>query len=230
MEFKDRIRELRTTTNISATDLAAGLGKSVSAIRMWETGKAKPDADTLLKLTDFFQVSADYLLGKDECKTPEDKKIKELLGLTDSSIDILKNAQQMKGVVLDLEDKLFVINHIIDTMNISDYIKIMHMYLFEGFGFPIPGDKEHYHEATEIVHGRKGGRIRTTMMGNNEFSDMYFGKMVTATMELKDMTISRLEPLDKDAMQQKIDRLKREVQRLQCSIMQLDKKLRDSET
>jgi len=39
------------------------LGKSDAAIRMWETGKSKPDADTLVKLSFYFDCSVDYLLG-----------------------------------------------------------------------------------------------------------------------------------------------------------------------
>jgi len=98
MEFKDRIRELRTTTNVSATDLAARLGKSVSAIRMWETGKAKPDADTLLKLTDFFQVSTDYLLGRDERKTLEDEKAKRRVPEDDE----VSAQKKLEGILLHI--------------------------------------------------------------------------------------------------------------------------------
>lgn len=63
MEFKNRIRALRERQGLSAAQLAATFNKSEGAIRMWETGKTKPDADTLIKLSLLFGVSADYMLG-----------------------------------------------------------------------------------------------------------------------------------------------------------------------
>ena len=63
IEFKDRLRQLREEKGISAIDLVRYLGKSLSALRMWETARAHPDAATLIKIADFFNVSTDYLLG-----------------------------------------------------------------------------------------------------------------------------------------------------------------------
>lgn len=63
MTFKERIKELRTESNITQAELAAKLGKGESAIRTWETGRAKPDVDTLIKLSKIFDCSVDYLLG-----------------------------------------------------------------------------------------------------------------------------------------------------------------------
>ena len=63
MTFKERIKELRIEANITQAELAAKLGKGESAIRTWETGRAKPDVDTLIKLSKIFDCSVDYLLG-----------------------------------------------------------------------------------------------------------------------------------------------------------------------
>lgn len=63
MEFKDNIKKLRAELNISAAELAVKTGKGESAIRMWESGRSKPDADTLIGLSKMFGYSTDYLLG-----------------------------------------------------------------------------------------------------------------------------------------------------------------------
>jgi len=68
MEFKDRIKSLRAEEGLSALELAKKLGKSESAIRMWESGKAKPDADTLVELSRLFNCTTDYMLGLDDYK------------------------------------------------------------------------------------------------------------------------------------------------------------------
>ena len=89
MEFKDRIKELRQRNDISALELANKLGKSESAIRMWETGKNKPDADTLIELAKHFECSCDYLLGLSGFVN--DEAVNKFGELEGSVIDILKS-------------------------------------------------------------------------------------------------------------------------------------------
>ena len=43
--------------------IAIGVGEST--ISQYETGKRQPDQQTLLKLADYFDVSVDYLLGRE---------------------------------------------------------------------------------------------------------------------------------------------------------------------
>ncbi|MDL2248370.1 helix-turn-helix domain-containing protein [Tyzzerella sp. OttesenSCG-928-J15] len=88
MEFKDRFRELRTRSDFSVIEIARRLNKSESAIRMWETGKSKPDADTLLILGGEFDCSVDYLLGLTDYKNNEDiKNSGEMFDILDKCTD-----------------------------------------------------------------------------------------------------------------------------------------------
>lgn len=77
MEFKDRIKSLRKEAHMTTTALAAELNKSDTAIRMWETGKSKPDADTLIRLSLLFHCSIDYLLGCSDFKNKESWQVLE---------------------------------------------------------------------------------------------------------------------------------------------------------
>lgn len=77
MEFKDRIKFLRKEAHMTTTALAAELNKSDTAIRMWEIGKSKPDADTLIRLSSFFHCSTDYLLGCSDFKNKESWQVLE---------------------------------------------------------------------------------------------------------------------------------------------------------
>lgn len=74
MEFKDRIRELRIQRKLTLSQLAAAMDKSEGAIRSWETGRAKPDADSLVKLSDFFGCTTDFLLGISDVVTSSPQK------------------------------------------------------------------------------------------------------------------------------------------------------------
>ena len=65
------LKQLRADRHMSQAELATMLGITQQAVARWERDKSTPDADTLKKLADFFDVSADYLLGRDSAeKTP----------------------------------------------------------------------------------------------------------------------------------------------------------------
>ncbi len=64
MKFSDRLKQLRNEKKMSRDDLANKIGVSYSAIAKYETGIREPDYDTLIKLSRFFDVTSDFLLGK----------------------------------------------------------------------------------------------------------------------------------------------------------------------
>ena len=74
MELKDRIRKLRTDAGLSTTYLASVFDKSEAAVRAWEGGRTKPDADGLTELAKYFDCSVDYLLGLSEYKTASERE------------------------------------------------------------------------------------------------------------------------------------------------------------
>ena len=61
----DRIRELRLARKWTQSELADKLGLDRTTISKWERhGGSEPDADTIKKLADIFEVTSDYLLGR----------------------------------------------------------------------------------------------------------------------------------------------------------------------
>ena len=59
-----RIKELRLEKNLTQGGLAKQIGVSQKAIDYWERGINEPKASYIVSLCDFFNVSADYLLGR----------------------------------------------------------------------------------------------------------------------------------------------------------------------
>jgi len=59
-----RMLDLRTSISISQSRLAKELGISQSAINRYEHNDAAIPDNVLLKYADFFDVSADYILGR----------------------------------------------------------------------------------------------------------------------------------------------------------------------
>lgn len=70
MNTIERILNLMNDQNINAHQLEKSNGLAVSSIQAWKSGKAKPSADALTKLADYFNVSTDYLLGRTNEKKP----------------------------------------------------------------------------------------------------------------------------------------------------------------
>lgn len=61
----DRIRELRESKGLNAKDLCVHLEINSSTYSKLENDKKSIDVDELQKLTGFYNVSADYILGID---------------------------------------------------------------------------------------------------------------------------------------------------------------------
>ena len=59
------LKDLRLEKGLSQTQLAASLSVSKGIISMWENGKREPTLFYLIKLADFFNVSIDYLAGRE---------------------------------------------------------------------------------------------------------------------------------------------------------------------
>ena len=86
MEFKDNMKTLRTEKGASFADIASVVGKSEAAVRAWEYGRAKPEADTIIALSKCFECTTDYLLGLSSYKNESEKK---------SEIETLKKLQKV---------------------------------------------------------------------------------------------------------------------------------------
>lgn len=63
MKIGDKLKKLRSSTELSQEELAKKLQTSRSSIGMIESNARTPTTDTLIKYAEFFDVSVDYLLG-----------------------------------------------------------------------------------------------------------------------------------------------------------------------
>lgn len=66
----NRIKELRTAQNLNQKDFAKIIGIAQPTLSGWETGRTQIDYENLNKLADYFNVSLDYLLGRNVPHTP----------------------------------------------------------------------------------------------------------------------------------------------------------------
>ncbi len=79
MDIAQRLQELRKKAGYSQEQVAELLGLSRQAVSKWESGQGKPDIDNIVKLTEVYHVSADYILfGREKeviVSAPEKKEL-----------------------------------------------------------------------------------------------------------------------------------------------------------
>ena len=81
--FSHKLKQLRTSKNYSQRELAELLFVSTNIISSYEQNLRQPSIDMLVKLSNEFGVSIDYLLNNDE------HKIISVNGLTDKQIKLV---------------------------------------------------------------------------------------------------------------------------------------------
>ena len=108
MKAKDRLKSLRRAAGyVSMPEFCNAAGISFNTYQNYESGKRIPTTEMLIKIADFYGVTIDYLLGRDqgqtddtpldefaqrEClKNPEKIFLQKYLELTDDQRDSVLN-------------------------------------------------------------------------------------------------------------------------------------------
>lgn len=66
MNFAENLKSLRNFKQLTQKDLAKLLGLSPNCICEWEKSRSEPSIISIIKLSDIFDVSIDYLLGLED--------------------------------------------------------------------------------------------------------------------------------------------------------------------
>lgn len=65
-KFAIILKELRNDRKLSQVELAKALNVSQSMIARWESDECEPTATNILAIADYFNVTTDLLLGKND--------------------------------------------------------------------------------------------------------------------------------------------------------------------
>ncbi|MDE7445837.1 MAG: helix-turn-helix domain-containing protein [Lachnospiraceae bacterium] len=120
MDFSDKLLKLRTQCGYSQEVLAEKLNVSRQAVSKWELGTTLPETDKVIAISDFFNVSTDYLL-KDKFQLSNndslDRVVLKFLGSAQDMDNISKELVEiMKDGIIDDEEKIKM-ESIIDTLD-----------------------------------------------------------------------------------------------------------------
>lgn len=95
----EQIKKLSDERKISLKDLANKLGFGENYFYNMKNAKSSPSSEVLLKVADYFHVSVDYLLGREEQTAPQ---------FSPELLDAIDNAEGYSGKPIDDHDKEIV--------------------------------------------------------------------------------------------------------------------------
>ena len=108
--FASILKELRKSQKYTQDQIADALSVPVRTYGSWERGERQPDIETLIKIADFYQVTADYLLGRTPMSVtvthgdpppPEDDQLEMVFQPDDLPKDPDDLEQRMRAIVLE---------------------------------------------------------------------------------------------------------------------------------
>ena len=94
----NRIKQLRNEKNINQDVLAKLLGLEIAGISKLETGRVPLKDEYIVKLSEYFNVSTDYLLGKTDIRNPgkqiDDVLNEAMIGMSKKEYEALSETQK----------------------------------------------------------------------------------------------------------------------------------------
>lgn len=131
MTLAEKVMLLRKQRGWSQEELAEHLGISRQSISKWESGISIPDIDRIIKMSDLFGVSTDYLLkeqiefeeNKREDQTNENIKISKAIEVSDEEVNDFINLTKKASIRIAAVISLFILSPIIFVflLGISEY-------------------------------------------------------------------------------------------------------------
>lgn len=93
-KLAEKLKELRKSAGFNQTIVANALGINYFTLGKWEQGRAEPSADDLVKLADYFDVTVDFLLGRED-ETGARVQIASAPTMTTEEKDLLRYFRSM---------------------------------------------------------------------------------------------------------------------------------------
>jgi len=129
MEFGERLKQTRQQQHLTQATVADALHVSRQTISSWETGNSYPDIDSLLQLSDFYQLSLDTLLKEDHGMTATLRK-SDVLAAMQSPMTNLTIINFVSITVLMFADQLHSVTGIFLLVALLNALALNKMAVF----------------------------------------------------------------------------------------------------
>lgn len=97
MKFNEKLQQLRKSKNLSQEQLAELLSVSRQAISKWELGTTTPELEKVIKISQIFSVSTDYLLGIVENEQDEAQQAQNTQTQEDETIPLINKKNSIEN-------------------------------------------------------------------------------------------------------------------------------------
>lgn len=131
MTISQRIFNIMESKNLKQRDLANYIGVANSSVSDWKNKGSTPSADKIVKISEFLNVSTDYLLGCNEKLNEYNINTGDIRGNHNANMNIdLSNQMKLSEMSTELlkrfedlsfDDKIDVFNYIKSKKNNSAY-------------------------------------------------------------------------------------------------------------
>ena len=111
MALSERLKDLREQSKLTQQEVADAVMISTKTYYSYESGHPEkkgsgktyvfPQADTLERLADLYEVSIDNLMGRSDHAHIENEDIEKITGLSEKSIEVLREIQESKSAMPD---------------------------------------------------------------------------------------------------------------------------------
>lgn len=125
MHFSERIKELREHNEYTQKQMAEKLGIATVTYVKYERAENEPNYNTLLKLSDIFNVSVDYILGRSNERDIQVYELNETIKYMEKAISILiKDFPDYKDGLMNLVTSFINNIEFIDMLDRLDLLYI----------------------------------------------------------------------------------------------------------
>jgi len=98
--FSEALSSLRREKGLSQRNVAADLGISQALLSHYENGAREPKLEFVVKMCNYYGVSADYILGRTDTRTGEsEQKLKEI---NEALLDLKKHNKTQADLISKL--------------------------------------------------------------------------------------------------------------------------------
>ena len=123
-----RLRFLLEESGITQNQLAKKIGKTRQAVNSYTLGTTVPDSDTIVKLSQFFGVSSDYLLGLSDVKT-QNRDLQFVCDYTKLSEEAVRKLASCDKEHSDSSSFRAILNSFISSKAFSDIVREIGQYI-----------------------------------------------------------------------------------------------------
>lgn len=112
--FVHKLKMLRTQRKVSQAELSKLLGYSSATCGHWESGRTTPNIEQLSKLSNYFDVSVDYLIGNTDNRAVS--KNPNLMEIYPNEREIIRKYRAMPPTEQRMICKMLDVKHYLDDM------------------------------------------------------------------------------------------------------------------